>query len=464
MTLFVLVYGFGSIGTGLGRPAFIVGCLAAGYWSWRESPARHLEVSLILFATAPFLRRVVDFGAGFDPSGFMLTGPLLAILIPTVELRHLVLVERSPSRVLSPMLLIGACIAYAIVLSLASGEIVGALTGTLKWIAPLLYGVWLIHRVRQDTEIVQVAARAFLFVTPIIGAYGVFQYLDPPAWDRYWMINAGMDSIGVPEPLGVRVFSTMNSPASFATFSATGLLLFGFCRSGWLASVMSIPCLLGLLLSLYRTAWLGFAVGVIFCMFFAATRGRAFLVCMLLFGAIGAAGLNDTIGDVILNRLETLTGPPAQDGSGQERLREFLTIYENAESTIIGQGIAAKPPENASKMPIDGMIIYCWLSMGIIVGLTCVLATLWAGFIALAQVCRRPEPVRVVLGAAILGALMQVPLAGVIVGEMGFLFWVCVALSVSIPVSGGATTGLARTLGDASNHRPFAGHVTSAHR
>ena len=167
---------------------------------------------------------------------------------------------------------------------------------------------------------------------------------------------------------------------------------------------------------------------------------------------------------MILNRLETLTGPPAQDGSGQERLREFLTIYENAESTIIGQGIAAKAPENASKMPIDGMIIYCWLSMGIIVGLTCVLATLWAGFIALAQVCRRPEPVRVVLGAAILGALMQVPLAGVIVGEMGFLFWVCVALSVSVPVSGGASTGPVRALGYASDHRPLAAHATPPNR
>lgn len=431
IAVFAVTLALGYLGIGVARPIFIAGCFVAGYYAWREAPARHLEVSLILFAVAPFLRRVVDDRVGFDPSGYMLIGPLLAILVPGSELRHMFGSRRAPSPALPPMVLMGVCIAYAFTITIAQGEFAGALAGGLKWGAPLIYGAWLLHRAQDDATLVQSAARTFLFVTPIIGAYGVFQYVAPPSWDRYWMVYAQMTSIGVPEPFGVRVFSTMNSPSSFATYAATGLLLFGFCRSGWQATIMAIPCSLGLLLSLYRTAWLGLAVGIIFCFFFAATRGRSIMMIILLVVAISGAALNDTIGDVIVDRLQTLANAPSEDGSGQERIQEYLTLYENAERTLFGDGMASAAPSVASQMPVDGLIVFCWMQMGIIVGLICIIATIWVAVVALIEIKRRPDPIRIVLGAVIVGALAELPLSTITVGELGFLFWVCVALAIS---------------------------------
>ena len=42
------------------RPAFIVGCAAAGWYAWRVSPAVHVQAALWLFSFAPFARRIVD--------------------------------------------------------------------------------------------------------------------------------------------------------------------------------------------------------------------------------------------------------------------------------------------------------------------------------------------------------------------------------------------------------------------
>jgi hypothetical protein len=272
VALCTCVYALGFLGIGAARPLYIAGCFVAGYYAWREGPSRHLEIALILFALSPFLRRLVDDRVGFDPAGYMLIGPLLFLLVPGIELPQMFAAGRTPSRALPPLLLMGACVAYAFMITVGQGEFAGALAGGLKWGAPMIYGAWLLHRAQDDRTIVQTAARTFLFITPIIGVYGIFQYVAPPSWDRYWMVSAQMTSIGVPEPFGVRVFSTMNSPSSFATYVGTGLLLFGFCRSGWRTAVMAIPCSLGLLLSLYRTAWLGLLVGIIFCFF---SRRRA---------------------------------------------------------------------------------------------------------------------------------------------------------------------------------------------
>jgi O-antigen ligase len=85
---------------------------------------------------------------------------------------------------------------------------------------------------------------------------------------------APIPSIGQPVPYGVRVFGTMNAPAAFATFTATGLFLIGFSRRPWPA-LLAMPAALSLLLSLYRTAWISLAVSILFCLFFAGTRRRA---------------------------------------------------------------------------------------------------------------------------------------------------------------------------------------------
>ena len=79
-----------AVGPQLGgatRPLFLLGCLAVSWYAWSRSPGEHLQAVLALFCFAPFLRRLVDLSAGFDPGGLMIAGPLLALLAPLPEFR-----------------------------------------------------------------------------------------------------------------------------------------------------------------------------------------------------------------------------------------------------------------------------------------------------------------------------------------------------------------------------------------
>ncbi|MGO9359616.1 MAG: O-antigen ligase family protein [Xanthobacteraceae bacterium] len=402
------------------RPLFIAGCGLVGLYAWRQGPAAHLKCALLLFAFAPFVRRLVDLSVGYDQSGLMLIGPLLALLavIPQVvfEQRKHALIPQ-----MLPLLVVAGCVAYAALLSVIQGDLTNAATGTLKWLAPLLYAGALLEEADRD-EMLDAAASAFVVILPIIGAYGILQYVNPPEWDRYWMQYASILSAGEPIPYGVRTFSTLNGPASFATFTALGLLIVWFTRSRWQSLLLTGPAGIGLLLSLYRTAWISLAVGVVFCLAFASTRRCAWVILFGAFALVVVAATLTPFGDVIGERLATL-GEGSQDGSAQERIDQFVTLWNQWDSSLFGAGFTVIDVGTAGAMPVDGMIIACWLTMGIVVGLVCLSALVVAAINMIAAAWRNGTPQSIVIGALGCGALCQLPLANLTAAESGFMFW-----------------------------------------
>ncbi len=424
---------------GLVRPVFILGCAAAGWFAWQRSAEAHVQSAILLFAFAPLVRRLVDLAAGFDTSGILLSGPLLFILAPAPSLISSLSDKDRPSNpwLVPPMIILG-CIVYGAALSMFQNDWFNAAYGAIKWSAPVLYAVALQQRARSDGALLEATTQIFLLVLPLTGLYGVWQYVDPQAWDRYWMENATITSAGYPLPYMVRVFSTMNGPASYATFTATGLLLVGFLRPGWQSIAVMAPAALGLLLSLYRTSWVTLAVSVLFCMIFPATRSRALSITVVLVGAVVAAVVLTPFGEVITTRLETL-GSVSQDSSGNERLDEFITLWNAPYSMVLGAGFTITDVGVAGAMPIDGQIIASWITMGIPVGLICLAAYAWVALWGTGAAWRMPTREGVVLGALALSALLiQMPLSGVASGEISALFWMLVAMACPIDQTAGA--------------------------
>jgi hypothetical protein len=416
----------GSSLGGLSRPAFVVACGFVGWYAWRQGAAQHLQAALVLFCVAPFVRRVIDLTIGFDQLGLMLIGPLLAILVPALHLPRLLESGRLPAKWLWPLGIVAGCVVYAGMLSTVQGDWTNAASGPLKWLAPLFYAAVLMLSAEHD-ELIEAASSAFLIILPVIGIYAIYQYVDPPDWDRYWMQFAPIPSIGEPVPYGVRAFSTMNSPASFATFTATGLFLIGFSQRRWPVLLFAVPAVLGLMLSLYRTAWIALALSILFGLLFSETRRRSGVILIGIALAVLLAVTLTPFGDLVVDRLSTL-GEGTGDGSAQERLEEFFTLWNLPDSSLFGSGFTITDVGSAGAMPVDGMIIACWLAMGIVIGGLCLVALLWAIGNALAVAWTDRSVEAVVIGALALGALAQLPLANITSGENGFLFWTFIVL------------------------------------
>jgi len=405
---------------GLSRPGFVMACGVVGWLAWRREPAAHLQAALVLFAFSPLVRRIVDLQIGYEQLGLMLIGPLLAILVPAIHLPQLLERRAIPSHRIWPLGIVAASVVYAGMLSMAQGDWNNAASGMLKWLAPLLYAATLMLSVERE-EMVDASTSAFAFILPIIGVYAVYQYVAPLNWDIFWMRYAPIPSIGQPLPFEVRVFATMNSPATFATFTAIGLFLIGFSKRPWLA-LPALPAALGLLLSLYRTAWLSLAIGILFCLMFSATRRRAGVILVGIGIAVLLAVVLTPFGDVVADRLSTLS-EGSQDGSAQERLEEFVTLWNLPDSSLFGSGFTITDVGAAGAMPVDGMIVACWLSMGIVVGGFCLTALCWAIGNAIVAAWTDLSADAVMIGALAMGALLQLPLANMTSGENGFFFW-----------------------------------------
>lgn len=422
--------GLGAVAGAPARPIFILGCVYIGYRGWRQGVGPHFTASLILLCFAPFVRRVVDLTAGFDEAGFMLVGPMLAIALPGYEL--LVPARGRPHArwLVLPMIVIGLCTVYASALSLFQGDFKQAASGMLKNLSPLFYGAALLRRPEAPRAVVQAAASAFLWILPVLGLYGVWQYIDPPEWDRFWMKSATILSAGYPEPFQVRTFSMMHSPGSFATFCGVGLVLVLFLRTGPLALLAISPALAAFLLSMYRTAWIGVVFAILYCLLFSATRRKAALAIGSGVVAVLAA-LATPLGDVLTDRLKSFT-EGSNDGSARERLDQFVSLWTRPGSHAFGSGYSAVDVGNAGTMAIDGAFVANWVAMGLFVGLVCVIALFAASLYPALQPMRARadrSAVAVAIGALAVYMTLQHPLASVQGGESGFLFWAFMLLA-----------------------------------
>ncbi len=424
--LFALTAALGVVGQSASRPLFVVGCVGLGYLAWRAGPGRHVQMATWLFAFSPFLRRLVDQGCGFDESGIMLAGPMLVLLIPCVELRRL---RPGAATHYAPHILFVACVAYGALISAFSGQFMALRGPLLKMMAPLLYGVWVQERIAEGEDLMGPFARALAWVTPIMGLYAIWQYSNLPEWDRLWMVLSRMDSIGKPHVYEVRAFSTMNAPASFATFSVCGLMLFGYCSRRWWALLLALPVGIGLCLSLYRTAWLSLLFSVLFGMIYPATRRRGVLVVVILAGAAILALGSTEFGNELSQRFDTL-GALGNDGSLAARWQQFTEFYGQANNFAFGDGLVAMSNLNDNPIGVlDGTMMQVFVGMGLFVGSICIGSLFLAAFLAIGRISLRSEAVLVVAAAVVLGEIVQVAFATITDGELGFLFWTMVGIA-----------------------------------
>ncbi len=303
----------------------------------------------------------------------------------------------------------------------------------LNWFVPLAWGLYLTTSpdfTRDECR--ALITRHLVWAVLVMGVYGIIQYTFAPGWDKLWLDNSidlrGSTSFGLPQPFQIRVWSTLNGPFVFAGAMLCGLLLIAArpSKSGLLSSVAGG---ISFMLSLVRTAWLGFAFGFILLAFWQKQRrlrliGGAIAVILLLAGVLSLPVFRDTI----TGRLQTMTDIQG-DGSVQERRETQTMMVRLILDTPFGQGLTAADisAKLLNSEPIDSCIFDLLFYLG------------WFGtavvMIALVLVAKNTFSAAQRgdaghgFAAIVFAMLLQMPAANILVGLVGVFFWTAASLA-----------------------------------
>ena len=294
---------------------------------------------LWLWFLSPFIRRVAEY-----QSEWQLTSPILATPLLVTALCGLTVVRKVrelPGGALFPFTIAIAGCLVGFLVGVPRNGVRAASYGLGTWVAPILFGIYLQVHGRHFPAFRSALLAACAWGLIVIGAYGVWQYLNPPAWDRWWMIESNMGSIGQPLPRRVRVFSMLNAPATLAiTMLACILLLVSSQhRLRWVAVVSGS---LAMLLSRVRSVWLIGTVAVLILIKRLPGRQRVYFLLALV-ALLPLVQIALTYGGMdreIQSRAETLTDL-SEDNSYRARTAFAIRAAEEVLNDPLGRGLGS---------------------------------------------------------------------------------------------------------------------------
>lgn len=430
LLMFVLLLaGAGDIA----RFIYPAGTVLLAVWFFVGQRKFYFDFVLWCWFLSPFLRRVIDYQAGWkDPSLILLAPYLVTMVAPLVGARRIAEGSRQGG---APFILALLAIACGVVLGLIQGSTSEMATPLVDWVVPILFALWLHSTTDKDrADVFSSVERSFFAGVLVMGIYGVIQYVVAPAWDTNWLIqlsaNADVNSMGTPEPYGIRVFSTLNSPGVFALVLACGLLIL-VQSPRKLAPVAAIFGLVSLLLTLGRSAWLTLTVGLVLLLILMPRKVlRAVavpgLAVFLAFSLASLSPARDLVGDRFSSfiRLE-------EDASAGDRMNGALRAGQLllSQPQGFGLGVAQDLIANDGSFSLnDNGFVDGFLALGLLPGI------LYFGCLAvlLVQSCRglkqKPPEVRVAAVVAVAIAA-QLPLDTVYLGPTGVLLWMFTTLA-----------------------------------
>lgn len=411
--------------------------LLAGYLHHKRSPW-YAGFVIWLFCAAPLIRRLVDEQAGFDASSPVLLAPYVACAFAGLALIDFI--GRRPIVEARPFLSVILCIGYGLILAFANGRFLSGLVDAMKWSAGPLFALYMLSSSDRAQTLHRTVCLALLIALPLMSIYGVAQYFAPAKWDADWvsniqLVDPGLVSMGNPLPYELRVFSTMNSPGSFAALVSVGILVALQRRA-----VLSLPLVavmaLALLLTQYRAVWGGTMLGIL-CLAFAGSAGLrlrivvSFLAVLLL---MTSSALVPQLRQAIAQRVDTITHLQS-DRSGEDRMHQYDEfLSDDSGDMLVGAGLAidgaSRLLDGKTTAVIDSGIILVFTALGIAIGTVLLLALASSVAISFSRYAGH-SPSIVGYRAVAIASFCQLPFGAVFVGESGFCVWLFLGLAAA---------------------------------
>jgi hypothetical protein len=341
-------------------------------------PIAYVHFTLWTWFLTPLLRRIIDWHFSYEDQNLVLLAPFVVSAIAGIT------IVRERRRIkgteFTPYLFCAAGIFYGFSVGIirwklhasVAVSLGGVVYGLFLWLAPLVFGLHLHLRWGQYEAQKAAILSCFKWGVLLLGVYGVYQYVAPPAWDCAWLegIPGGWEStsFGKPFPFEIRVWSTMNSPGTFAGMMLPGLVLLTVAKTR-LKLVISAVGYAAFLLSQVRTGWLAW----ILAMFLLATFGRSaalkrfFALLLFLPLCLVPVLLVPQFKQTVEDRVNTLTDLN-RDGSMTDRKIMYKVVGGQLLSDPAGVGLVNGSTFGVDEMPLDSGLLQTILMLGFVGG------------------------------------------------------------------------------------------------
>ncbi|MBD2353060.1 O-antigen ligase domain-containing protein [Tolypothrix sp. FACHB-123] len=323
---------------GMLRLVFPATALLVGLFLYFRHPLLYIGFTWWIWFITPLVARLIDYRIGWDPTRQILITPYLVVFVCIgTFLRYL------PSSIRQgglPFFLGFIGVFYGFLVGLIYNAPIPVARGLLDWLSPIIFGFHLFTNWRDYPSYRQHIQRTFLWCVLILGAYGVYQFVVAPEWDKYWLLESKMfTSSGNPEPFGMRVWSTLHSVGPFGSVMQAGLLLL-FTRTGFLIFPASIVGYLSFILAQARTNWGGWLLGVVLILGSVKAKIQMRLITIILIMAICVVPLTtiEPISEIVISRFESFSNLE-NDTSFRDRSGSYDRNLSIALSNGLGNGL-----------------------------------------------------------------------------------------------------------------------------
>lgn len=396
---------------------------------------------LIIWSSMPGIRRVSDWILGeYQSISLLSIAPLLLTATIIFSLMHKKLTYDNEQKKII-YCFVGAFI-YAFAIGIINNR-GSALYEMANYVIPFLVFVYSASLSKHEMKFRDLWLSSLSTIAVFISIYGWIQYFYLPEWDKLWMENVEMNSIGIAEPMNFRIFSTLNSPGPFALFLSIAIVPMILEKRwrglfGWVGVFIVLSALA---ISLIRSSWIFAIVAIIVYIFFSRSIWKKIkylsliaIVVIILINIVnlipGAAQINE--------RLSTLANLE-EDTSFNARLNFTIEMSKKILKNPLGNGfgssgVSTKLGNNGSlgeNGNFDNGILNVFFTFGWVGG-----ALFFTGLFLLFQMLRRKLVIipshqsYYQLGIAMIIALL-ISLLGLnsMPGIGGFLIWFMISMS-----------------------------------
>lgn len=360
---------------GIVRLFFPAGAFAVSLFLYRRYPILYLGFIWWVWFLTPWFRRFVDYRGGVSEANVtIMLAPLLATLVCIMtSIQYL---PKYLNREGLPYILLLFSSLYGLLVGLAHAQfgdlsyiniltghdvvddlsVNSVILGYLYLVVPIFLSFHIFANWRFFPQYQMNIQCVFRWGVLVTGVYGVVQFLVAPEWDRLWLNNITNTSFGVPEPLGIRVFSTMNAPGPYAQFLSAGLILL-LADNKFSAFASSVAGYLAFLLTLVRTFWGSWFLSLLVYASSLKLKSaiRLFFTAILLIMFVYSLTIVGPASEMIGDRLITLSDVQS-DGSFQARVGTYSDLISFILSQPIGFGLGLST--------LDSGFLYIFLSFG----------------------------------------------------------------------------------------------------